>query len=147
MRKKLTAALERPGVRVSRFSAMTLGARASLIFLVFIGLTAVFAPLLATHNPEYIAVKGIAPNSEFYFGTDHLGRDVFSRLLYGGRYSLAVGLFATGIALALGAVIGSVAAVARKSISETIMRLLDIVMSIPGIALAAVLVLLSLIHI
>ncbi|WP_371152035.1 dipeptide/oligopeptide/nickel ABC transporter permease/ATP-binding protein [Buchananella felis] len=141
MRKKLTAALERPGVRVSRFSAMTLGARASLIFLVFIALTAIFAPVLATHNPEYIAVKGIAPNSEFYFGTDHLGRDVFSRLLYGGRYSLAVGLLATGIALALGAVIGSVAAVARKSISETIMRVLDIVMSIPGIALAAVLVL------
>lgn len=141
MRKKLTKAMERPGVRVSRFSAMSWGARLSLIFLVIIALTAIFAPLLATHNPEFIDLKSQAPSGEYIFGTDNLGRDVYSRLLYGGRYSLAVGLLSTGMALFLGAIIGSIAAVSRKSIAEAIMRLLDIVMSIPGIALAAVLVL------
>ncbi|WP_175953962.1 dipeptide/oligopeptide/nickel ABC transporter permease/ATP-binding protein [Schaalia sp. Marseille-Q2122] len=141
MRKKLTTAMERPGVRLNRFSAMSWGARLSLIFLVIIALTAIFAPLLATHDPEFIDIKGQPPSAEYFFGTDNLGRDVYSRLLYGGRYSLAVGLLSTGMALILGAIIGSIAAVARKSIAEVIMRVLDIVMSIPGIALAAVLVL------
>ncbi|RRC96394.1 dipeptide/oligopeptide/nickel ABC transporter permease/ATP-binding protein [Schaalia canis] len=141
MRKKLTTAMERPGVRLNRFSAMSWGARLSLIFLVIIALTAIFAPLLATHDPEFIDIKGQPPSAEYFFGTDNLGRDVYSRLLYGGRYSLAVGLLSTGMALVLGAIIGSIAAVARKSIAEVIMRVLDIVMSIPGIALAAVLVL------
>lgn len=133
--------MERPGVRLNRFSAMSWGARLSLIFLVIIALTAIFAPLLATHDPEFIDIKGQPPSAEYFFGTDNLGRDVYSRLLYGGRYSLAVGLLSTGMALILGAIIGSIAAVARKSIAEVIMRVLDIVMSIPGIALAAVLVL------
>lgn len=141
MRKKLTSQLERPGIRVNRWKAMNLGSRIALIALLFIGLSAVFAPLLATHDPEFIDVKGIAPSAEHFFGTDGLGRDVYSRLLYGGRYSLAVGLLSTAMALTLGAIIGSIAAVSRKWVSEVIMRVLDIIMSIPGIALAAVLVL------
>lgn len=141
MRKNLAQKLERPGIRVNRWKAMRLSSRISLIVLVLVTLTAVFAPLLATHDPEFINVKGIAPGSEHFFGSDILGRDVYSRLLYGGRYSLAVGILATGMALALGAVIGSIAAVSRKWVSESIMRVLDVIMSIPGIALAAVLVL------
>lgn len=141
MGKNLTAKLERPGIRVNRWKAMRLSSRISLIVLVLIALTAIFAPLLATHDPEFIDIKGQAPSAEHYFGSDNLGRDVFSRLLYGGRYSLAVGLLATMMALVLGAIIGSIAAVSRKWISETIMRVLDVIMSIPGIALAAVLVL------
>ena len=62
-------------------------------------------------------------------------------MLYGGQYSLVIGFGATAFALVLGSIIGAVAAVARKAVSEVIMRVLDVIMSIPGIALAAILVL------
>ena len=66
---------------------------------------------------------------------------MFARVLYGGRFSLLIGLCSTLVALFFGAIIGSVAAVVRRSISETIMRILDIIMAVPGIAMAAVTVL------
>ncbi len=137
-KKELLDNVARPGVRFKRWKAMKAGSRLALVVLSLIALSAICAPLLATHNPEFIDIKGIAPNGEYWFGTDNLGRDVYSRLLYGGRYSLLVGICATGIALFFGAIIGSIAAVVRKSFSEVIMRIMDIVMSVPGIALAAV---------
>ena len=73
-------------------------------------------------------------------GQDSLGRDILSRLMYGARWSLAIGLGATGLALVVGAVIGAIAATSRKAVDETLMRCLDVVMAFPGIALAAVLV-------
>ena len=75
------------------------------------------------------------------FGTDDKGRDVLSRMMYGARYSLIIGLGATAFALVCGSIIGAVAAVARKWVSEVIMRILDVIMSFPGIALAATFVL------
>ncbi|WP_063764484.1 dipeptide/oligopeptide/nickel ABC transporter permease/ATP-binding protein, partial [Streptomyces sp. NRRL S-481] len=71
---------------------------------------------------------------------DSLGRDILSRLMYGARWSLAIGLGATGLALVVGALLGAVAATSRKAVDETLMRCLDVVMAFPGIALAAVLV-------
>nr|MDT0525952.1 ABC transporter permease subunit [Streptomyces sp. DSM 41633] len=73
-------------------------------------------------------------------GQDSLGRDILSRLLYGARWSLAIGLGATLLALLAGAVLGAVAATSRRSVDESLMRCLDVVMAFPGIALAAVLV-------
>lgn len=73
-------------------------------------------------------------------GQDSLGRDILSRLMYGARWSLAIGLGATALALVVGAVVGAVAATSRKAVDETLMRCLDVVMAFPGIALAAVLV-------
>ena len=78
-----------------------------------------------------------APDAEFIFGTDDKGRDVLSRMMYGARYSLVIGLGATAFALVCGSIIGALAAVSRKWVSEVIMRVLDVVMSFPGIALAA----------
>ena len=132
--EKVTA----PGAKFQGFKRMSTGSKVALVILALIALSAIFAPLLAPHDPTAIDLKGQPPSAEFWFGTDNLGRDVFSRLLYGGRYSLTVGLAATGFALLAGAIFGSIAAVSGKVVSEVIMRIMDIIMSIPGIALAAV---------
>ncbi|MDD7586697.1 MAG: dipeptide/oligopeptide/nickel ABC transporter permease/ATP-binding protein [Corynebacterium glucuronolyticum] len=132
--EKVTA----PGAKFQGFKRMSMGSKVALVILALIALSAIFAPLLAPHDPMAIDLKGQPPSGEFWFGTDNLGRDVFSRLLYGGRYSLTVGLAATGLALLAGAIFGSIAAVSGKVVAEVIMRIMDIIMSIPGIALAAV---------
>ena len=132
---------ENPGkVRFRRWKAMSIGSRISLVVLVLLVLSAVFAPLVAPHNPLEIFNARQAPNGEFLFGTDDKGRDVLSRMIYGARYSLTIGLCATGFALLCGSILGSIAAVSRKGVSEVIMRCMDIIMSFPGIALAAVFV-------
>lgn len=129
------------GMKFGGFKNMKLSSKISLILLVLVALTAILAPIIAPHDPLEIFTARQAPGNGFLFGTDDKGRDILSRMLYGGRYSLVIGFGATLFALFFGSIIGAIAAVARKSISEVIMRLLDIIMSVPGIALAAVLVL------
>ncbi|MBM9433513.1 dipeptide/oligopeptide/nickel ABC transporter permease/ATP-binding protein [Flaviflexus equikiangi] len=137
MRNKLTTKLSQPGIRLKGFSRMGWGSRIAVIVLILVGLSALLAPFLAPYPPEEVFLRGTPPNSEHLFGTDHVGRDVLSRILYGGRASLMVGLISTLIALVAGAIIGSIAAVVRRSLSEVIMRVMDVIMSIPGIALVA----------
>ncbi|EQI07352.1 UNVERIFIED_ORG: oligopeptide/dipeptide ABC transporter, ATP-binding, C-terminal domain protein [Clostridioides difficile F501] len=124
-----------------RWKAMSIGSRISLVVLILIVMIAVFANILAPHNPLEIFTARQAPDAQFLFGTDDKGRDVLSRMMYGARYSLIIGLGATAFALVCGSIIGAVAAVARKWVSEVIMRILDVIMSFPGIALAATFVL------
>ncbi|TSD45523.1 dipeptide/oligopeptide/nickel ABC transporter permease/ATP-binding protein [Rhodococcus sp. KBS0724] len=137
MRRKLTEKLSRPGITFSRFP---LSAWLSMAVLAIIVLACLFAPLVTQYSPLEQAVGTAGPSADHWFGQDSLGRDLFSRLLYGGRWSLAIGLGSTFLALCVGALIGSVAATSRKAVDETIMRVLDVVMAFPGIALAAVLV-------
>src|SRR5699024_11735276 len=66
--------------------------------------------------------------------------DIFSRVLYGSRFSLVLGIGATAVALVAAAILGSIAATANKADSEVLMRIMDVIMSFPGIALAAVFV-------
>ena len=120
---------------------MSLSGKISLLLLVLVALSAILAPIVAPHNPTEIFTARQAPSADFIFGTDDKGRDILSRMLYGGQYSLVIGFGATFFALVFGSIIGALAAVSRKWISEVIMRILDIIMSVPGIALAAVLVL------
>lgn len=131
----------RKGVRFSRIGAMSIGAKISMVVLALIALGSILAPFIAPYNPDALNEAWQAPSAAHLFGTDHQGRDIFSRVLYGGQYSLFIGIASTIIALFFGAIIGSIAAVTRKAISETIMRILDIVMAVPGIAMAAVTVL------
>lgn len=140
--RKIARAVSAPGskVRVKRFSSMSVGARISLIALALLVVMAVLAPLLAPHNPTAIEQTYQPPSPNHLFGTDNLGRDVLSRLIYGARYSLVIGLSSIAFALIVGSLIGAVAAVSRTWISEVIMRIIDVVMSVPGIALAAVFV-------
>ena len=136
LREKTTQKLEGK-VRFRRWKNMTIGARISLIVLVLVVLIAILANMIAPHNPYEIFTARQAPNAEFLFGTDDKGRDILSRMMYGARYSLVIGLGATAFALVFGSIIGALAAVTRSWISNIIMRVLDIIMSFPGIALAA----------
>lgn len=139
LRNKTTEKMEAAAgrVRFRRWRNMSIGARISLIALAAIVLVAATAPLIAPHNPLDIFTARQAPDSEFLFGTDDKGRDVLARMMHGARYSLVIGLGATSFALVVGSIFGALAAVSRKAISEVIMRIMDIVMSFPGIALAA----------
>ena len=98
-------------------------------------LLALAAPLLTSYSP--ITPDGLAavegPSPAHWLGTDSLGRDVLTRVLYGGRYALAVSLSAAAVAIVLGTVLGCLAAYRRGWFDEVLMRLLDAVLSVPAI--------------
>ncbi|MEU0152081.1 dipeptide/oligopeptide/nickel ABC transporter permease/ATP-binding protein [Micromonospora fulviviridis] len=137
MRSGLARRLSRPGIR---FRRLGLPSWISIALLAVIALAAVLAPVLAPHSPYVQEATGGGPSAAHWMGLDSANRDIFTRLLYGARWSLIIGLGATAIALVFGAVIGAIAATSRKAVDEAIMRSLDVVMAFPGIALAAVLV-------
>ena len=156
--------LQQPGLRFQGFKTLPIGSKIAVVVLSLMALVAIFAPVVAPYSPDATSLvpadmvvmqeveiagvgktvipdNSVPPNSMFWFGTDDGGRDIFSRAVHGTRISLVVGLAATGLALVVAAVLGSIAATSRKWVSEVLMRVLDIIMSFPGIALAAVLVL------
>ncbi|WP_250309766.1 dipeptide/oligopeptide/nickel ABC transporter permease/ATP-binding protein [Gardnerella sp. Marseille-Q2328] len=137
-KNQVADAASKPGIKFNRFNKMSLGSRISFIVIAILAFCAIFARFIAPCDPVKITQNYQAPTGAHWFGTDNLGRDVFSRVMYGARYSLVIGLSSVLFALVMGAIIGAIAAVSRTWISELIMRLIDIVMSIPGIALAAV---------
>ena len=152
--------VSRPGMRFQGWRNLPIGSKIAVVVLLVIVAMAVFAPIVAPYDPgatglataeTTVHVQGgpdivtydpaVRPSPDHLFGTDKPSRDIFSRAVYGARVSLVVGLSATGIALALASVLGAIAATSRKWIGELVMRVLDVLMSFPGIALAAVLVL------
>ncbi|MFC8125247.1 dipeptide/oligopeptide/nickel ABC transporter permease/ATP-binding protein [Streptomyces sp. NPDC057302] len=142
-RKALTERLSRPGIRLRSLRRLPVLSRVAVGVVGVVVLVALFAPLIAPHDPldQQPQVDGTGhPSADHWMGQDSLGRDILSRLMYGARWSLAIGLGATLLALLVGAVLGAIAATSRKAVDETLMRCLDIVMAFPGIALAAVLV-------
>lgn len=104
-------------------------------FTIIIGilLLALLAPALAPYDPDAIDVKSIllAPSTQHWMGTDGLGRDVFSRMLYGARISLLVGFVAVGISTIIGIILGALAGFYRGWVDTFIMRLVDVMLSIP----------------
>jgi peptide/nickel transport system permease protein len=113
-------------------------ALAGLIVLVLLVLAALFAPLLALHDPTqlYSNHKLEPPNGFFPLGTDNLGRDVYSRMLYGARISLPTGLIAVFIALLIGVPIGIAAGYFGRVVDMLLMRLCDVVLAFPSILFA-----------
>lgn len=95
---------------------------------------------LFVQDPLTTGTPAQPPGPDHWFGTDRAGRDIFARVVHGSRYSLLIGLGATFIALVAGAILGGLAATSHRAIDESVMRVLDVVMAFPGIALAAVLV-------
>lgn len=96
-------------------------------------MVAVFAPMIAPYNPGQIDIENIltAPSNSHIFGTDSLGRDLFSRMVYGTRISLLVGFIAVGIAALLGIALGSIAGYYGKWVDTIIMRFIDIMLCFP----------------
>lgn len=138
MRKQLTQRLSKPGMKLGR---LTVSGWIAVVVLGLVILGAIFGPMVITADPNLQTIaSNKAPSWAHPLGLDGQGRDLLARLATGARWSLAIGLGATALALVAGAVIGSIAATSRKVVDEVIMRILDIIMAFPGIALAAVLV-------
>ena len=97
-------------------------------------LAAVFAPFISPHSPSAMDLDAILapPSATHWLGTDGLGRDIFTRLLYGGRVSLWVGFVAVGISVSIGATLGLIAGYFRGLVDECIMRLVDIMLCFPS---------------
>jgi peptide/nickel transport system permease protein len=120
---------------------------ATILLLLFLGL---FAPVISPYDPneqffEGLTLEGspLPPGERFWFGTDTNGRDQFSRLLFGARTSLLIGIIANGIAVIIGSFLGVTAGYLRGTAGAAIMRLTDLMMAFPplllAIALAAIL--------
>ncbi len=111
-------------------------------FIVFalIVLMALFAPLLSTH--DYTLINPLnanqRPNSEYWFGTDTYGRDIYSRILYGGRYSIAIGLCSQLISVGFGVLIGAFAGYFGGAVDNIILRICDVIQAIPATLLAII---------
>jgi peptide/nickel transport system permease protein len=107
--------------------------------------TALFAPLIAPHDPTELGVGQAleSPNWEHWFGTDEFGRDLFSRIVYGARLTLYIGLIAVGISMTVGVLVGLVAGYVGGWLETVLMRTVDVLFSFTEtlIALAAVAVL------
>lgn len=141
MRSNLTTKLEnKAGGRFSNLKNLPTPSKIAVTFLLLVVAVAVMAPLLTNYSPLASGPPVKPPSGDHWFGTDAIGRDIFSRVAYGARSSLVIGLCATAAALVAASVLGSIAATAGKAVSEVLMRVLDIIMSFPGIALAAVFV-------
>lgn len=114
-----------------------------LAVIVIVVLAALLAPAVAPYDPSEQFLDGLTlegaplpPNERFWFGTDTNGRDQFSRLLYGARTSLLIGLLANGIAVMIGTLLGVIAGYARGFLGATIMRFTDLMMAFPPLLLA-----------
>jgi peptide/nickel transport system permease protein len=113
---------------------VTIGAA---VILGVIALAAIFAPLLTSHSPTFLdpAVRLTGPTSEYIFGTDDRGRDIFARVIYGGRVSLIIGLSVTAAAALMGSVLGLLSGYYPR-LDTPIMRAMDGLMAFPSILLA-----------
>lgn len=121
--------------RLLRNRSFVIGA----LLVLFVALIAIFAPVLAPYDPmrSNFRVRLAPPSMAHWFGTDHFGRDLLSRVMYGGRASLVIGIsvvIVTGIA---GTVIGAIAGYFRR-LDNLLMRLMDALMAFPAILLAIV---------
>ena len=118
---------------------------AALIVILILVISAVFAPMIVPYPQDiadeaHISEKLLPPSSAHWFGTDELGRDVFSRVVYGGRISLTAALLAVGLALLIGVPLGAIAGAYGGRIDNLIMRITDVFLSFPPLLLAIALV-------
>jgi peptide/nickel transport system permease protein len=117
--------------RRHKLAVMALG------LLVVIVLMAIFADVITRYPYEQVDLRARSspPSAEHWFGTDRVGRDVWSRMVYGARVSLAVGLGATALSTVIGVIVGSVAGFYGKWVDMLLMRITDVVLTFPSIVI------------
>jgi peptide/nickel transport system permease protein len=124
--------------RLVRNPAAIMGGILVAIFVI----AAVFAPLIAPYDPReqnlLLIVRGCCPgpSADHILGVDQLGRDVFSRIVYGARFSLIIGIVSVSIGLSVGLVLGSIAGYFGGAPDSVIMRCMDVMLAIPGLLFA-----------
>jgi dipeptide transport system permease protein len=147
----LSRPIRRAGARLAEFwyyFSENRGAVIGLVFFIFLVLLAIFAPLIAPHDPmqQYRDAVLVPPvwqdggRADFLLGTDAVGRDMLSRLVYGTRFSLFIGVIVTALSLVVGVVFGVIAGYFRGWVDTAIMRVMDIILAFPSLLLALVLV-------
>lgn len=109
----------------------------SAVLLSIIVICCLAAEVVMTKDPSYLDLMNynVAPNKDFLFGTDNLGRDIFSGIWYGGRISITIGFFATVISTVIAVVYGSVSGIAPVWLDTLMMRFTEIFLSVPGLLL------------
>jgi peptide/nickel transport system permease protein len=117
------------------------GAIIGFLFVLLFVTTAVFAPWIAPYSPTEQGLEGgilnfSSPSSEHWFGLDQLGRDEFSRIIYGARFSLIIGIVSVAVGLSVGLVLGAVAGYVGGVVDTVVMRVMDVMLSIPGLLMA-----------
>lgn len=111
-----------------------------LFVLVVLALAAIFAPLITSYDRDFINMAKIyeAPSVKHWLGTDELGRDVYTRLVYGTRISMSVGIVSTAVSVIIGVILGAVAGYIGGIVDAIIMRIVDIFMCFPFYLIAIV---------
>ncbi|MGR3782425.1 MAG: ABC transporter permease [Albimonas sp.] len=131
--------------RMAATYSRSISAMLGLALVVLFLATAAFGPLVAPFPEDATGAvnfeaKLLPPSAEHLFGTDQVGNDIFSRVLFGARTTLQIGLTVTGIAILIGVPLGLIAGMTGGWVAETIMRVTDIFLSIPGLILAIAIV-------
>jgi len=107
---------------------------AGSVVVIILFVVSILSPWIAPHDPSAINLKKVlmAPSGKHIFGTDQLGRDIFSRMIWGSRISLKVGFVATGISILIGAILGALAGYYGRWVDAIIMRFVDIMLCFPS---------------
>jgi len=123
---------------VARRLTKNTNAMIGFVVAVILALVAICAPWIATYpyDKQDLLHTRQAPSVEHLFGTDELGRDVFSRVIWGSRFSLSIGFLAVAFSSLVGMLLGAIAGFFGKVVDDVIMRFMDVIQSIPGILLA-----------
>ena len=122
------------------FAKSPMTARFGLLVILIYVVVALFAPLIAPYGEAEVFPIPYAPwSSEFVFGTDQIGRDIFSRLIYGARNTVGIAVATTALAFIIGGVLGLAAAIARGWLDQLLSRTVDVLMAIPSLIFALVL--------
>ena len=137
-----TVSVRAPSGALFRSAMRLWRTRIGLMLVLLLVFIAAVGPYFAPHSPT--AFVGVAPNSppssKALFGTDHIGQDVWSRFLWGGREILVMAALATALGLVTGTAVGLTAAYSRGSIDDTLMRAMDVILAFPQIMLALVVI-------
>jgi peptide/nickel transport system permease protein len=129
----------RPAGALLRSSMRLWRTRVGVVLVVVLVFIALFGPFFAPHSPtDFVGAPNTGPSDAARFGTDHIGQDVWSRFLWGGREVLGMAVAATVIGLTLGGMVGFVAAYSRNILDDILMRGMDVILAFPQIMLALV---------